>query len=67
VAVRYTIEIVKDTGDTMEVLHRRHVEAITPMAARKVAHGLFPAWKRKHANGFTIKNRKGDQVYSWRA
>jgi hypothetical protein len=63
--MRYAVEIVRETDGATEVLHRANVETITPTAARREAHALLTIWKRKRANGFTIKNSNGDLVYAW--
>jgi hypothetical protein len=56
-SVTFTIKIYTTTSDGLETLvHETTISAISPLGARKEAHRLLAAWKKRGANSATHLN-----------
>jgi len=63
-SVTFTIRIYAATSDGLEtLLHETTVSAISPLGARKEAHRLLAAWKKRGANGASVLNGQAQALY----
>jgi hypothetical protein len=59
-----SVEIYGIAGDGLEtLLHRATVFAINPLGARKQAHHLLVAWKKRRAKSAHVLNGHGEILY----
>ncbi len=60
----FTIKIYAATSDGLETLvHETTISVISPHGARKEAHRLLTAWKKRGANSARVLNGQAQALY----
>ena len=60
----FTIKIYATTSDGLETLvHETTISTISPLGARKEAHRLLAAWKKRGAKSASVLNGQAQALY----